>query len=138
MEIMQSMYDLFEKKSICKNGEAAISEIKLFQERYGSFGRDIAIKLSNTMQFDFLIAEEESPMELDIEQLEDEIYDNDASVELVQHGKNNHSKDSQKDDEMNINEEPNIDSLGLLHHFEEDTEMRNILLTAEDDDETQL
>ncbi|GAV89253.1 LOW QUALITY PROTEIN: DUF659 domain-containing protein/Dimer_Tnp_hAT domain-containing protein, partial [Cephalotus follicularis] len=50
MEIIQSMYDLFEKKSICKNGEAAMSEIKLFRERHGSFGRDIAIKLSNTMQ----------------------------------------------------------------------------------------
>ncbi|GAV74526.1 LOW QUALITY PROTEIN: DUF659 domain-containing protein, partial [Cephalotus follicularis] len=44
MEIMQSMYDLFEKKSICKNGEAAMNEIKLFRERHGSFGRDIAIK----------------------------------------------------------------------------------------------
>ncbi|GAV88399.1 LOW QUALITY PROTEIN: DUF659 domain-containing protein/Dimer_Tnp_hAT domain-containing protein, partial [Cephalotus follicularis] len=53
MEIMQSMYDLFEKKSICKNGETAMSEIKLFRERYGSFGRDIAIKLSNTMQPDW-------------------------------------------------------------------------------------
>ncbi|GAV85530.1 DUF659 domain-containing protein/Dimer_Tnp_hAT domain-containing protein, partial [Cephalotus follicularis] len=52
MEIMQSMYDLFEKKSICKNGEAAMSEIKLFRERHGSFGQDIAIKLSNTMQPD--------------------------------------------------------------------------------------
>ncbi|GAV76727.1 LOW QUALITY PROTEIN: DUF659 domain-containing protein, partial [Cephalotus follicularis] len=50
MEIMQSMYDLFEKKSICKNGEATMSEIKLFRERHGSFGRDIAIKLWNTMQ----------------------------------------------------------------------------------------
>ncbi|GAV88827.1 LOW QUALITY PROTEIN: DUF659 domain-containing protein/Dimer_Tnp_hAT domain-containing protein, partial [Cephalotus follicularis] len=52
MEIMQSMYDLFEKKSICKNGETAMSEIKLFRERHGSFGRDIAIKLLNTMQPD--------------------------------------------------------------------------------------
>ncbi|GAV67564.1 LOW QUALITY PROTEIN: DUF659 domain-containing protein/Dimer_Tnp_hAT domain-containing protein, partial [Cephalotus follicularis] len=52
MEIMQSMYDLFEKKSICKNGEVAMSEIKLFQERHGSFGRDIAIKLLNTMHPD--------------------------------------------------------------------------------------
>ncbi|GAV92759.1 DUF659 domain-containing protein/Dimer_Tnp_hAT domain-containing protein, partial [Cephalotus follicularis] len=52
MEIMQSMYDLFEKKSICKNGEATMSEIKLFWERHESFGRDIAIKLSNTMQPD--------------------------------------------------------------------------------------
>ncbi|GAV68882.1 LOW QUALITY PROTEIN: DUF659 domain-containing protein, partial [Cephalotus follicularis] len=48
MEIMQSMYDLFEKKSICKNGEVAMSEIKLFRERHESFGRDKAIKLSNT------------------------------------------------------------------------------------------
>ncbi|GAV56791.1 LOW QUALITY PROTEIN: DUF659 domain-containing protein/Dimer_Tnp_hAT domain-containing protein, partial [Cephalotus follicularis] len=52
MEIMQSMYDLFEKKSKCKNAEATMSEIKLFWERHGSFGRDIAIKLSNTMQHD--------------------------------------------------------------------------------------
>ncbi|GAV74146.1 LOW QUALITY PROTEIN: DUF659 domain-containing protein/Dimer_Tnp_hAT domain-containing protein, partial [Cephalotus follicularis] len=52
MEIMQSMYDLFEKKSIRKNGEATMNEIKLFRERHGSFGRDIAIKLLNTMQPD--------------------------------------------------------------------------------------
>ncbi|GAV91669.1 LOW QUALITY PROTEIN: DUF659 domain-containing protein [Cephalotus follicularis] len=50
MEIKQGMYDLFEKKSIYKNDEAAMSGIKLFRKRHGSFGRDIAIKLSNTMQ----------------------------------------------------------------------------------------
>ena len=49
-EVMQGLYDVLEKKSICSNNTEVIKDIKLYRERKEGFGREMAVKSTKTTQ----------------------------------------------------------------------------------------
>ncbi|XP_039113715.1 uncharacterized protein LOC120249272 [Dioscorea cayenensis subsp. rotundata] len=51
-EVMQGLLDLLEQRSICSNSEKVMKEIKIYQDRLGSFSRKSSLPASKNMQPD--------------------------------------------------------------------------------------